>query len=164
MKQVLYFLIFTLVLSSCNQDKNNLDDLVVINEKGVQENRGDTLSVEDVLKLESATEGLAYSYASILTSTMEKSYPFTCDSGKTVQCVLTSDGAKAKITLYKEMVRFSKIDSLTKLKIIDYSIIGEGDSLVDFSRKTSKYKAVVRIENMMSGDSTVKFTLNIYKK
>lgn len=164
MKQIFFSLIVILIFSACNQDKNSLDDLVVINEKGIQENRGDTLSVEDVLKLESATEGLAYSYSSILTSAMEKSYPFTCDSGKTVQCVLISDGGKASITLYKEMVRFSSVDSMTKVKIIDYNIIGEGDSLVDFTKRASKYKAIVRIENKMAGDSTVKFTLNIFKK
>ncbi len=95
---------------------------------------------------------------------MEKIYQFTCDSGKTAQFVLASDGSKARIVLYKEMVRVSKIDSLTKLRISDYGMIGEGDSLTDFSKKTSKYKAVVSIENKMSGDSTVKFTLNIYKK
>lgn len=163
MNKNLLLLVIISILQSCSPSNDSIEDLVVVNEKGVQENKGDTLSVEDVLKLEKATQGLSYSYSSVLTSSMEKSYPFTSDSGQNILCVLTSDENRASVSLYKETIITAKIDSVKKMKIKNFSKIGEGDSISDVSKKPTNYKALVRVHSKLGGDSTVKFVLNIFK-
>jgi hypothetical protein len=161
MKYYIPLLIISIFTASCKQT-NDLNDLVVINEKGIQENSKDTLSIEDVLKLQNASENPTWSYTAIITSAMEKSYPFSIDSGKTVKCIVRSDNGKAVVALYKLMTRSIKLDSINTSTTTDFTKIQEGDSASDLAKKSAKYKAVVRMKNKLGGDSTIKFTLNVF--
>jgi hypothetical protein len=161
MKYSIALLLLLFLSASCNQG-NDLDDLVVINEKGIQENSKDTLSIEDVLKLQNASENPTWSYTAIITSAMEKSYPFSIDSGKTVKCIVRSDNGKAVVTLYKLMTRTTKLDSLNIATTTDFTQIQAGDSTSDIAKKSAKYKAIVKMKNKLGGDSTIKFTLNVF--
>lgn len=152
------------LIQSCGDSGKDIDQLVTTNEAGVQVNSVDTLSVEDVLKLQNATSIPFLSYNAVLTPSMEKSYPFQLDSGKTVRCMITSDQDLAKVSLYKMGIRNVKLDSLTTTKIQDYILVQSGDTVSDISKKPTKYKAVVRLVKSLGGDSTVSYTLNMYKE
>lgn len=156
-------LLYTWGLFSC-REKNDISDLVQKNEKGIEENKVDVLTVDDVAKLQNAEAVPSLSYTAVIMSSMQKEYPFEADSGQTVQCLIRSDKANAKVMLYKMMDKMIQTDTFTQMKIKDYVWIGEGDSVKDISRKAAKYKAVVKLKAGSDGDSTMHYTLQVFKK
>lgn len=157
-------LTISLFIISCREEKSSIADLVVVDESGVQTNKADTLSVEEVLRLQQASDLPFLSYTSILTSSMEKPYSVTIDSGQTIYCELTSTEGRAVIGLYREITRARKMDSFTTVKYKEMSKIVEGDTVQEKATKQTKYNVIVRVANKFEGDSTVNYTLTIFKR
>jgi hypothetical protein len=153
-----------LFIISCREEKSPIADLVVIDESGVQTNKADTLSVEEVLRLQQDSDLPFLSYTSIITSSMEKPYSVTIDSGQTIHCELSSTEGRAVVGLYREITKTRKTDSFTAIKYKDMSKIVEGDTVQEKAKKQTKYNVVVRVANKFEGDSTVNYTLNIFKR
>lgn len=158
----LSILIFNL---SCNDSKKEtIDDIVQINEQGIQENKAETLSVEDVERLMNISENAAQTYTAILNNDIEKTYFFQADTNKTVSCKLETLQPLVKVSLYKEMVNSVKKDSTTYIKVKDYKLICDADSCSHTSKKAAKYKVIVKLSRkFQSADSTAEFTLKIFK-
>lgn len=166
MKSKVYSLIFCIGFLSCqNQKDENLDDIVQVNENGVQENKVDELSVEDVQKLMQASENPSQSYTAVLNNEIEKSYPISADTNQEIICNLDAIYPNVQLYLYKETISSVKRDSSSYVKIKDYKLIASSDSCSYKSKKAAKYKAVVKLSpKFQTMDSTCDFTLKIYKK
>lgn len=161
-----YLFIFICSLLSCRDAKNTkVDDLVTVNDKGVQEVKVEELSVEDVERLMNASVNPAQSYTAILANDVEKPYFTDADTNQTVRFILKTKSENVSLYLYKEQIKSVKKDSTSYMKIRDYSLICQGDSCVEKTKKSARYKAVVKlIRNFESKDSTAEYTLNIFKQ
>ncbi|MFY7860760.1 MAG: hypothetical protein ACOVP5_00930 [Chitinophagales bacterium] len=154
----------SLFVISCREEKSSIADLVVVDESGVQTNKSDTISLEEVLRLQQASDLPFLSYTSVLTSSMEKPYSVTIDSGQTIYCELSSTEGRAVVGLYREVTKTRKTDSFTTVKYKDMSKIVEGDTIQEKAKNQTKYNVIVRVANKFQGDSTVSYTLNIFKR
>lgn len=165
--KLLYALsLFCFVLLSCKNEKNEkLDDLIVVNDKGAQEVKVDELSVEDVERLMNSSSVPVQSYTAILVNDLEKTYYFNSDTNQMVKFILNAKSENITLNIYKEQLKSVKKDSVSIIKVKDYSKIYEGDSFEQLSKKAVKYKATVKlIRPFESKDSTAEFSLNIFKK
>jgi hypothetical protein len=166
MKNHFYLLIIICTLISCRQskDKPKVDDLVTVNDKGAQEVKVEELSVEDVNRLMNSSDVAAQSYTAILVNELEKVYYFNADTQQTVKFVLNTKSENVGMTLYKEVMKSVKKDSVTSIRIKDFAKICEGDSCSEKSKKATRYKALVKLKRKFeSKDSTAEFSLNIFK-
>lgn len=152
------------ILHSCQRDKKDLTDIVEVNQEGMQVNKADTISIEEVIRLQQASATPILSYSSILTPSMTKTYPFEADSGQKVSCELSEGQEMASISLYREGIKTIRRDSATTQKIKDMILISEGSVVQDVPKKKSKYKAVVRLLKGNSEDSTASYTIKIFTK
>lgn len=166
MKNTLCFILLNFLLLACREEKKNpIDDLVQTNEKGVQENKVEELSVEDVERLMNSSENPSQRYTAILNNDIEKSYFVNSDTNQTVRFQISSKSDNVGLFVYKELMKTVKKDSTTSVKIKDFSLICEGDSCSDKSKKPMRYRAIVKLKRKFeSKDSTAEFTLNIFKE
>lgn len=166
MKQFCFLILCLLIVASCRDSKKTkVDDLVEVNDKGDQVVKVDELSVEDVERLMNASVNPAQSYTAILVNDVEKPYYTDADTNQTVRFILTTKSDNIGLYLYKEQIKSVKKDSTSYIKIKDFTLICQGDSCVEKTKKTARYKAVVKLNRKFeSKDSTAEFTLNIFKQ
>jgi uncharacterized protein YcfL len=166
MKKYCYLFIIVFSISSCRDSKNTkVDDLVTVNDKGAQEVKVDELSVEDVERLMNASVNPAQSYTAILVNDVEKPYYTNADTNQTVRFILTTKSENVSLYLYKEQIKSVKKDSTSYMKIKDFTLICQGDSCIEKTKKATRYKAIVKlIRKFESKDSTAEYMLNIFKQ
>jgi len=166
MKKVLFLLALSVFFLSCreNKEKPSVDDLVKVNENGIQENKVDQLSVEDVERLMKNSDNPSQSYTAILTNDIEKSYFVTSDTNQTVRFSINAKSENIELNVYKEMIKSVQVDSANRIKIKDFVKVSDSSNFSVYAKKTTKYKAVVKLKRKFeSKDSTADFTLNIFK-
>lgn len=166
MKQFCFLIFCLFIVASCRDSKKTkVDDLVEVNDKGDQVVKVDELSVEDVERLMNASVNPAQSYTAILVNDVEKPYYTDADTNQTVRFILTTKSDNVSLFLYKEQIKSVKKDSTSYIKIKDFTLICQGDSCIEKTKKTARYKAVVKLNrNFESKDSTAEYTLNIFKQ
>lgn len=159
------FIVLIIVLSSCREQKDNLEDITTVNAKGHLENKEEELSIEDVERLQNSTDGLIQSFTAVLSNEIERPYFNTSDTNQTITYKLTTKSNNVDLILFKEAKKSVKIDSTKYTEVLDYIKISQGDSCSHFSKKSTKYKALVRLKRKFeTSDSTAEFTLKVYKK
>lgn len=166
MKRFCFLTLCLFIVASCRDSKKTkVDDLVEVNDKGDQVVKVEELSVEDVERLMNASVNPAQSYTAILVNDVEKPYYTDADTNQTVRFILTTKSENVSLFLYKEQIKSVKKDSTSYIKIKDFTLICQGDSCIEKTKKTARYKAVVKLNrNFESKDSTAEFTLNIFKQ
>ena len=157
-------LIIGALMFSCEDKRKDINDITAMTQDTTRVNTVEVLTVEDIQRLQSESEAPFLSYDAVISPSIEKIYPFTADTGDIVKCILNSNNPAVSLSLYKLMIKTVKLDSVTEMKVKDYTFLKSGDSIQDISKKPSSYKAIVRmIKSDLQEDSIGSFRLQIFR-